>query len=66
MLLISAFILYGALKGWQGLVLNAPGPDLIKSVLACNAFAAFAAPVIAVFGLNIANRILELVSPQRH
>ena len=65
-LILSGFLLYGAFGGWQSLVLNASGPDLIKGIWACNAFGAFAASVIAFFGLTISHRIRELASSQRH
>jgi hypothetical protein len=65
-LILSGFVLYGAFGGWQSLVLNASGPDLIKGVWACNAFGAFAASMIAFFGLTISHRVREMISSQRH
>jgi hypothetical protein len=65
-LILSGLMLYVAFGGWQNLVLNASGPDLIKGIWACNGFGAFAASVIAFFGLTIFHRIRELVSSQRH
>jgi hypothetical protein len=65
-LLIFGFMLYAPFAGQQGPMLNVSAPDLVKGALAYNGCAAFLAVVIAVFGLNIAHRILELISPQRH
>ena len=64
-LLIFGFLLIAPIADQPSRVLAASGPDLVKGVVAYNGCAAFLAVVIAVFGLNIARSILELIGPRR-
>jgi hypothetical protein len=67
MFIMSGGLLYAAFRGWHDLMPNTtvPDSDLIKGVFVCNAFGAFTAPVIAVFGLNLSHRLAKLMSTQQ-
>jgi len=67
MFIMSGGHLYAAFRGWHDLMPNTtvPDSDLIKGVFVCNAFGAFTAPVIAVFGLNLSHRLAKLMSTQQ-